>query len=202
MSDIYSSGMESSDGDDFANYFALKIKESALTRITLIDERFYDDMIKNKQEEFLTLKNIRVLNLSPCGKHTQGRIIVKDLFNCNDFRNEKDETLFLSIHLGLIEKIVKDDSVWVKEEKMESQSNSERIKKFMDELKNTFQTKFISIHSGRGNFSQDLDGALKTYPFINVSALEHTFSNSKFLLSQLFYSIVFIGKGELNERNN
>ena len=193
--------------DDSYKYFALKIKEAALTRITLIDERLYNDMqtLDNKQN-FLSLKNIRVLNLSNIAqdykKGESETINVKTLFDGNDFRDQKDATHFLSIHLGMIEKIVKDESKWVKAFGMESKSTNDRVNLFMKLLKNTFKPEigevFISIHSGRGNFSPELDDSLKSYPFISISAIESTYANSKFLLAQLFYNTVYIGKGVTN----
>ena len=57
---------------------------------------------------------------------------------------------------------------------------------------------YISIHSGRGNFSKELEGPLAPYPFISLSALENAFNNSKYLLAQIFYNTVYIGKGLAN----
>ena len=193
--------------DSFSEYFALKIKEAALTKITLIDERLYNDMIvQENKKEFLSLKNIRVLNLSNLAQDNKKResetLDVKTLFDGNGFRDQKDATHFLSIHLGMIEKIVKDESKWVKAYGMESKSTNERVNLFMKLLKNTFKPEigevFISIHSGRGNFSPELDDSLKQYPFISISAIESTYANSKFLLAQLFYNTVYIGKGVTN----
>lgn len=199
--------------DGASEYFALKIKESALTRITLVDERFFNDMRTRDQEEFLTCRNIRILNLKNAGSLSENTeragcktgdcLVVKDMFDGNDFCDGKDATHFLSIHLGMIEKIVKDDSAWVKAQHMESEKLTQRVNKLMGMIKKAFQTEqgelFISIHSGRGNFSKELDESLKEYRFISVSAIESVYSDSKFLLAQLFYNTVFMGKGELNE---
>lgn len=196
--------------DADSEYFALKIKESALTRITLVDERLYKEMkaTKNK-DEFLKHKNIRVLNLKsdtpgPLVKD-DGTIEVTNMFDCNDFRDYGNATHFLSIHLGMIEKIVKDDSAWVKERGLENASMAERVDDLMKTIKQTFKTSngelFISIHSGRGNFSKELDESLREYPFISISALEAVYANSKFLLGQLFYNTVYIGKGVANSQN-
>ena len=191
-------------------YFALKIKESALTRITLVDERLYNDMMAHKDKAaFLACKNIRVLNLRNVDNlkltNDDNTLSVENMFDGNHFHDEHDDnaTLFLSIHLGMIEKIVKNDSAWVKERGLEKQSLSERVSILMTMLRNIFKTSgdelFISVHSGRGNFSKELDESLKEYPFISISAIEAVYANSKFLLSQLFYNTVYIGKGELND---
>ena len=141
----------------------------------------------------------------------------------NNFRNGKENTLFLSIHLGLIEKMLK-NSEWLnceitnrlasknasarKSQKVTDRLSKERVEEFMSILKEKFISTdnegnnelFIAIHSGRGNFSKELEGPLKTYPFITLSAIENAFNNSKYLLSQVFYNTVYIGKGIANEQ--
>jgi len=58
---------------------------------------------------------------------------------------------------------------------------------------------YIAIHSGRGNYSAELEGPLSTYPFITLSALENAYNNSKYQLTQLLYNTVYIGKGLANK---
>ena len=187
----------------YDKYFGLKIKESALTRITLIDERLFNSMKgdgKEKETE-LSLKNIRVLNINPENKSSKDPLSA--LFEGNDFKDSSNYTHFLSIHLGLIEKIVK--SEWGKKYGRRS-TIDKRVKAFMEELIMIFEGDqreiFISVHSGRGNFSKELEGPLATYPFIGLAAIENAFSNSKYLLSQLFYNTVYIGKGVINKYYN
>lgn len=197
--------------DKSAEYFGLKIKEAALTRITLIDERLYNDMLQNNRGWQLELKNIRVLNLKENdGTHeslmknffNSPSMKVKQLFDGNNFRDGSDATHFLSIHLGMIEKIVKDDSSWIKTFHLEKANLDDRVNKLMSWIKDTFKTSkgevFVSIHSGRGNYSPDLDASLRHYPFISISAIESVYNNAKFLLAQLFYNTVYIGKGVTN----
>ncbi len=83
-------------------FFILKIKESALTRVTIIDERLSDTMEKSDSQLELSLKNIRLLN------YRDKEVITSftDLFEGNSFKDNKDNTNFLSIHLGLVEKII------------------------------------------------------------------------------------------------
>ena len=210
---------------DEDEYFGLKIKESALTRITLIDERFFKNMNEvPNQDEILRFKNIRLLNLK-ASCPSEGKD-AKSLFDGNCFRDGKDCTHFLSIHLGMIEKIVGDDD-WSKafrideDDTIDEEQINNKIKKIIKDdegdmvenrkiravklmyrLREMFKTEkgevFISVHSGRGNFSKELEGPLKEYPFISVSALESVLNDSKFLLAQLFYNTVYIGKGVLN----
>lgn len=93
------------------------------------------------------------------------------------------EVHFLSIHLGLIEKY----------------KNSGGVNKLMSNIKAHFPgVKYISIHSGRGNFSADLSKELKGYCFMTLSALEAALNNSKYMLAQLFYNMNYYGKGNIN----
>lgn len=211
--------------DETSEYFALKIKEAALTRITLVDERLYNDMVSHDKEEYLTNKNIRILTLfeeskknrieDSAGTDSEEKIAetsvqqvcsLDSFFVGNGFKDDKNATHFLSIHLGMIEKIVKSDSGWVKARGLQKETLETRVKKLMEELKGTFKTKeeelFIAVHSGRGNFSKELDEPLEKYPFISISAIESVYANSKFLLAQLFYSTVYIGKGVANKSND
>lgn len=89
---------------------------------------------------------------------------------------------FVSIHLGLLDK----------------SGNREKIKEILDKF--CKENTFISIHSGRGNFSPDLEDQLKDYPFISLSALESALNNSKFLLSEFLYNINYYGKGNFNNK--
>ena len=177
-----------------AYYQILKIKESALTRITLIDERLYKKMKEQKTEIELACKNIRVLNYNDSMSE---KTEIAELLEGNEFNNHKSYTHFLSIHLGIIEKIIKNVDMFQKIE-----NNNEKVRLFMKMLKEHFGPKvFISIHSGRGNFSAELEDALDMYPFISMAALENAYENSKYLLAQLFYSTIYIGKGVANQHN-
>ena len=180
--------------------YGLKIKESALTRITLIDERLFNSMKRegsHKELEY-SMKNIRVLSMNTGQKFHANKSLI-DLFEGNAFQDGTNQTHFLSIHLGLIEKIAK--SEWGK--RYGATTNLEdRVTAFMDEMRKIFGgadgNVFISVHSGRGNYSKELDGPLATYAFISLAAIENAFSNSKYLLSQLFYNTIYIGKGIIN----
>ena len=180
----------------------LKIKESALTRITLVDERLFNSMKDDGQhrEDELSYRNIRVLNVDFNRPGIQA-IPLADLFEGNAFRDGDNRTHFLSIHLGLIEKVLK--SEWGREHLGDDVPIEERAVRFMQGLVRLFggpqEQVFISVHSGRGNFSKELEGPLATYPFISLAAIENAFSNSKFLLAQLFYNTVYIGKGIINQ---
>lgn len=210
---------------------SLKIKESAITRITLIDERLFQeikewidiDIEENKQKQIifqksqveLSLKNIRVLNWAESrdgrlqvydGKsyHPVNRMIkqVDDfpVFCGNEFRRIgpyaelPNKTNFVSIHLGLIEKMLKDSSALdeICGERGSAPLSNQRIMRFIEKINNTFSPDFICIHSGRGGLSKELeDTCLNQYPFIPFVTLESLFNDSKFLLSQMFYSLKY-----------
>lgn len=232
---LFSAGLENNYYKSCADlYLALKIKEAALTRISIIDERLFNNIrwnvyLKKKRGDYdssarmdirstameLSMKNIRVLNFLEKSRPGNNESAAKTIdafpylygnqfYPTGPFAKYPDATNFLSIHLGLIEKMLKS-------KKMESvlgpmgqkPFSNTRINKLMDEIKKTFgcgdsHKIHISIHSGRGNFSQELEGPLKEYPFISLASLENAFNNSKFLLSQLFYNTIYIGKGEVN----
>ena len=191
-------------------YEVLKIKESALTRITLIDERLYNEMLNKDNGVELACKNIRVLNYSePSIDDTSEKSpnSLMKLFKGNEFNSGDNSTHFLSIHLGIIEKIIKNSNAFnsMRDESGKEYgeySEQERTIIFINLLKKYFGDKnqkvFISIHSGRGNYSAELNGPLSTYPFISMSAIEIAYNNSKYLLSQLFYSTIYLGKGIVN----
>lgn len=213
-------------------YLAFKIKESALTRITIVDERLFNSIrwnvdvkdkrkgdeqridIRNTAVE-LSMKNIRVLNFldkaRPGAKEVAAKLVDgfpyfygNKFYSTGPYADSTNATNFLSIHLGLIEKLLKSKKLegLLGPVGLNPYANN-RIERLMKELKSTFgygtdKKVHISIHSGRGNFSQELEGPLKEYPFISLASLENAFNNSKYLLSQLFYNTTYIGKGEVN----
>lgn len=94
---------------------------------------------------------------------------------------------FLSIHLSIIEKIAKENNI--------------RASEVMKNLKMLFgNTKFVTIHSGRGNLSAELEEDLKDYAFLSLSAIQAAMDDSKYFLSQLLYNNCYVGKGRLNHK--
>lgn len=214
MLDLFRNGIKGgiyiNDEDEI---FALKIKESALTRITLIDERLYNST-KESEYPWLGLRNIRILNYDDNSDLTNNQSL-STIFIGSSFVDKKEQTHFLSIHLGLIEKILKnsnhvntfiDKKLGTDYTKISNLLSYERVKEFMNLLRDFFggndsDNLFIAVHSGRGNYSKELEGPLCRYPFISLSALENAYKNSKFQLAQLLYNTVYIGKGLANEQN-
>ena len=211
----YENGKYKTDEDKI---FSLKIKESALTRITIIDERLFNST-PSKDYGWLSLKNVRVLNYNDAFDDSLTKDIyggagtISSIFVGNRFSDGRDKTHFLTIHLGLIEKILKNskyiNSLINKELGKEYQENNYypldpiRVRTFMKLLRTHYsegisRNLYIAIHSGRGNYSAELEGPLSKYPFVSLSALENAFNNSKYQLSQLLYNTVYIGKGFAN----
>lgn len=96
---------------------------------------------------------------------------------------------FVTVHLGLIEKLPK---------------ASGGFEKFLADKvigkKSGNHGPFVAIHSGRGNFSPELEESLRGYPFLSLSAVESALNNSKYLLSELFYNTNYYGKGNSNHK--
>lgn len=165
---------------DFVNRY--KVVEAANTRIAIIDERIYGDLQTRRngdvglEQKLLELRGIYLLNFD---KKNGNKII--DLQG-KEFNKNKNIN-FVSIHLGLLDK--KDKKVNLKEDILD---------KYFDEKT------FVSIHSGRGNFSADLESELKNYPFISLSALEAAFYDCKYFLTQLFKTTNYYGKGNITDK--
>lgn len=102
--------------------------------------------------------------------------------------NKNPQLTFLSVHLGLIDKIrlqlIKNNDDCVKKGDIIDQVIVEALKEF-------FGAKYVSIHSGRGGF--DIRDSLRQYAFQNFSSIENPLYNSKYLLSQQFYNIKYYG---------
>lgn len=201
-------------------YLSLKIKESAMTRITIIDERLFNGLawvncpgegnfeFKDTGVE-MSLKNVRVLNYFKAGDIFPENTAAVDKFDVlrgNEFRpfghlkESPNATDFLSIHVSLIEKMLKDHNFLEQKEYCGPMGTNplsvDRVGKFMSLLNKTFSPANpgklrICVHSGRGKLSEDLELSLSGYPLINFQTLESSFHNSKFLLSQIFYNLVY-----------
>lgn len=299
LSDLFSNGLDSCSeyNSPSDKLFALRIKESALTRITIIDERLHKSSIN--RFPWLALKNIRVLNhnlvdeklsdaikiidnrengweesyinkfqeaiyyvFEICGSNQDNKInavtnkikeyvtsilsgrkkdsklsdeekknigyavasyisdinniSAKMIFEGNSFRDNLDRSHFLTIHLGLLEKILKNSIIinyeidqrmikqgkktldWSKGDRLDSSRVIEFMRMLREQFDDGSKTLYIAVHSGRGNYSAELEGPLARFPFISLSALESAFNNSKYQLSQLLYNTVYIGKGFAN----
>lgn len=221
LAELFKNGMDKQSHycDEDAEIFALKIKESALTRVTIIDERLfesYNEKYGNGGVSWLPLRNVRIQNYKneqTIHDVAEGMFNISNIFEGSSFGDGKDETHFLTIHLGLIEKILK-NSVYVNDEIDKRIKNAnrfsldkERVGIFMKLLEENYAFKegphlYVAVHSGRGNYSKELGDSLCRYPFIGLAALESAYNNSKFQLTQLLYDTVYIGKGYTNSLIN
>ena len=251
MNELFDAGLNgiSEEEKAEAEYFRLQIKESALTRITLIDERLYKNMISHEKADIeLALKNIRVMNyIEPESISCIMELFAGNQFNdVNGYYSENPNfSHFVSIHLGLIEKIInskafrtfefspiENDKVlyggtkvdetgsnkWVTTDhngdvheytindnlmiNCDSLGTEDRAKVFMYYLNKEMGgvKTHVTVHSGRGNYSKELEGPLDSFPFVSLSSIESAYNNSKMLLSQLFYNTRYVGKGVYNQK--
>lgn len=205
-----------------SRYYSLVIKESAFTRIAIIDERFFNTIsylsidqykdgqpIKGTSIE-LDFKNIQVLNLlselqkqsvddARFTKKTKGRY----KFVGNDFRDANTSNIpnFLSIHFGIIQKLLERDGLNMSRESINTVIRNiiEELygSKYCDICENATDCKTIkdrknirvTIHSGRGTLSKQEREALSEYNVIPLGALRSAFLDSKYILCQLFYNL-------------
>lgn len=187
--------LESVSGDNYTSTIATreflldpvnryKVAEAANARIAIIDERIFEDYAtrwskdKALEQSILGMKGVYLFNLDSDHNNIiqlSGKRLTK-----------KCEVDFVTIHLGLIEKYIKNS----------------KIKKLISLLTNKFgnnkKKTFFAIHSGRGNFSPELENELRNYPFISLSALEAAFYDSKYFLAQIFKNTNYYGKGNFN----
>lgn len=171
---------------DFLNETILRYKviESALTKIAIIDERIYFKFYEKDDdlpELAMNKKGIYIYTVEFDGEDPE----IKNLIEENIYIEEPIKVHFLTIHLALLEK-------WKTKTKQE-------ISEIIQYLENKFGCKNrIIIHSGRGDFSEDISNDLKNYPFITLSGIEAVLYDSKYQLSQLFYNTIYYGKGNFN----
>lgn len=166
-------------------------------------DNLIDFLKKDIEQHFLERKDIHLF----CFNNTENNYKLQDLsyqeygfFGIKDngkeahFIPEKNSSYFLdnvgehpltflSIHLGLIDKVK--DYLGVELDSTFDESS------IVEELKKYFGASFVSIHSGRGGF--DIRGELKKYTFQSYSAVESPLYNSKFLLAQQFYNLNYYG---------
>ena len=175
-------------------------------------DRLIDFVGKDIEQHYLERRDIHLFSFeSSPAENEKSRVVLKlrDLsnnnygffnrdnsqvyFNVNGankfFENPNKEQVpitFLSIHLGLIDKI-KDNLGQV-----DNPNFDESV--IVETLKDYFDAKYVSIHSGRGGY--DIRDSLKKYAFQSYSAVENPLHNSKFLLAQQFYNLKYYGAEE------
>ena len=160
-------------------------------------QRFMSFCKKDIEQHYLERKNIHVLSFDSmedgyelkdlsynCYGHFEmdnGKVKFHANNDCHYFTDAENAPItFLSIHLGLIDK-VKGQMNCIFDE-------SEIVETLKEYFGNNV---FVSIHSGRGGY--DVRDALKKYVFQSYSAIENPLHNSKFLLAQQFYNLSYHG---------
>lgn len=161
-------------------------------------QRFLSFCKKDIEQHYLERKNIHVLSFDSmengtyelkdlsynCYGHFEmdnGKVSFRANNGCHYFTDAENAPItFLSIHLGLIDKV---------KGRMNGIFDESEI---VETLKEYFGDNiFVSIHSGRGGY--DVRDALKKYVFQSYSAIENPLHNSKFLLAQQFYNLSYHG---------
>lgn len=189
-----------------------KEHESKMFDFLLYDDRYEKFIEKDIEQQYWERKGVFIFNFDK-DDNQSNQYEMKDLslYSLGHFEIDKDmkqvkfnggENLrffgeeeeapitFLTIHLGLIDKIKDGFSLANKDFKVNDFDESSIV----EELKEYFGAKFVSIHSGRGGL--DVRNSLKKYVFQSYSALENPLHNSKFLLAQQFNNLKYYGSEE------
>lgn len=189
-----------------------KEQESKMVDFLLYDDRYEKFIEKDIEQQYWERKGVFIFNfdkddnqsnqyeMKDLSLYSLGHFeIDKDMkqvkFNGGEnprFFGEEEEApiTFLTIHLGLIDKIKDGFRLANKDFKVNDFDESSIV----GELKEYFEAKFVSIHSGRGGL--DVCNSLKKYVFQSYSALENPLHNSKFLLAQQFNNLKYYGSEE------
>lgn len=203
-------------------YNRLKIIESVKTKIVIIDERLFERHCTNPpksiatfnpriqcgcenktiEQRYLERRGIYIYSFVTMDNSPMSMVdLTKDQVGhlskdseekinfspsksfsaeCSKFFPYNEGVIFLTIHLGLIDKLA------------ESLNLRDGEDKIVEALKTQFNAKFVSVHSGRGG--ADVKKSLEKYLFQSFSSVEAPFNDSKYLLTQQFYSQAYYGK--------
>lgn len=168
-----------------------------LQRFVMDEELFSQFMEKDIEQHYMDRRGIYVFNLEACEdgfslidlsskpRHfTWNKANGIDTPSKSFFHDSDKVTTFLSVHLGLIDKM--------KEQLLRIGADEKTVDGFIVKaLEDFFGAQYVSIHSGRGGF--DVRDSLKQYTFQSFSAIENPLYNSKYLLSQQFYNLSYYG---------
>jgi hypothetical protein len=180
-----------------------KMMEAALTKVIIIDERFWKNFQGKTQEENernyikWTKKNIHILSLD-YDPHRADYLVMKDLtgksvleldqsglvtFTSRECERQYGQSHFISLHQGLLERAVKHCSP-----KFGHFDEQEQIDKVIKAFKDqAFKVKFrVAVHSGRSK-THILP---KRSAFIQMSSLESALLDCKLSLCELLYATI------------
>lgn len=169
--------------------WALRLRESALTRVLIIDERLWRNTTghtaEGRQHDILLLKRIHICSMEfeneiLCLFDTQkkkiatvrpdGSILFDYPFPC--------EFHFVSLHQGLLDRM-RNYSI----AKQNENDTLEIFKRFKESIPAVFHH---TVHSGRSVSNSVPHGA----PFIPLPALDSALNDSKYAVTSLFYSAI------------
>jgi hypothetical protein len=187
--------------EPITEYWCMKMRESALTKVAIIDERMwksikercnnnkqllafeqekyekkhiyiYSAEIRNKEFAFFDLKDNKIAYIDE-----------KLKFHWNDGAREPFH--FIAIHQGLIDKMLNygNESQLLKDKTDNNQKNNI----LFDEFKKVFDAKFrYLVHSGRSKTPI----IPKNSAFVQLSSLDSALADCKFTLTELLYSAI------------
>ena len=189
--------------EEITPFWCHKIRETALTRVLILDERLWRnlkktdiDIKKGKKEfslafELLTKKNIDILSLENRGDNLVFLNLNDDTMGQVDKKGviELDKSLkdyhFVSIHQGLLDRMnsfISNASLGVN-----TSEKAEKSQSIFDNLTQKFPAKFRHIiHSGRSKTPVLPKGTA----FIQLTTLDSALSDCKYTLNQLLYSSI------------
>ena len=183
-------------------YWYYKMLETALTKIVIMDERIWRDNLgrdkKERERNFLrwSKKNIHIFSLE-YDETDPNKLLMKDLKNDTvailnqngsaqfevGYKSLYQESHFISMHQGLMERAVKHCSESVGYKQLNEQKRVENL--FVNFRENFMQAKFrVLIHSGRSKAHI----MPKDTAFVQLSSLGSALRDAKYSLCDLFYS--------------
>jgi hypothetical protein len=169
----------SADQNDKLLYY--NVVEAYKTRILIIDERMsFKDPSKQKSKKYKHKNNIweyyhAQKNTFLFNLRTKGLPLLVNSCGPLPINHKEIKVDFLTIHLGLLDKL----------------PGNSLLDKINDiTQKNHIRYKYLSIHSGRGGLNNSKDKVT----FIPFATLQKALEDSKFALSELFYSRFYFPK--------
>ncbi|MCB9266992.1 MAG: hypothetical protein H6558_18350 [Lewinellaceae bacterium] len=174
----------------------LKIRETALTKVLVIDERIWKNMRQREEDrqfnhDKMALKNIHIFSLELEGKamnfvnlNNEKVATLADTGEINWLQN-KESFHFVSLHQGLLDRMLSYCSGFLQEEGYAGEKD--KATHLFDKFKNAFvaRNRYL-IHSGRSKTPVLPKGTA----FVQLSSLDTALSDCKFTLNELLYSSI------------
>lgn len=174
----------------------LKVRETALTKVLIIDERIWKNMAERKEDrifnhEKMALKNIHIFSLELKGEemyfvNLRNEKVAHLKKNGKAEWLQKEESFhFVSLHQGLLDRMLSHCSAFLDEKGYEGEKA--RATHLFKKFKKAFvaRNRFL-IHSGRSKTPVLPSGTA----FVQLSSLDTALSDCKFTLCELLYSSI------------